>query len=221
MKEVRAPCDSIGVVALLAHGELIAIAREHHSTGRRIHNAHVDIERRANASRGEISEQVLSSGTASVGCDRLRCSAFAERKPCGARAIVIDGGVYRALKIVRRIGREVANPRVEVNDEASVVWLTELHEPEPIATENDLVVEMRCLRTPGCRALDQGRSAGTRRVWYRAGRQYYRSADCREGKCVAHVASRVGIERRGCAILRQRIGHDRRPTVIHPSPKRK
>jgi len=130
----------------------VAAALEHRSKRDCVDHAEVDVERRARRDRGEVSEQLLPSGTSVVGRDRLRNEALPERQPGGARAAAVEDGVRRTLEHVAVVRRQVAHPGVEPDDLVGVVRLAELDVTEALTAagipEDDLEVERRSLRPP-------------------------------------------------------------------------
>ncbi len=143
---------------LLADRKLVTITREYYRRADRIDHLEMNVECRARREGSEISKQVFSTGAPRISDDILGSRSFAKGQPARARAIVVDVGIDGPLQPVGSIGSEVAHPHIEINDPVGVVGLAKLHESEPAATQNDLIIEMRRFRSPGRRSLKRRRS---------------------------------------------------------------
>jgi hypothetical protein len=156
----RCGVEAAWTARLATHRELVAVRRQHGRRGTGDDDPHVDVEPGANRRRYNSKEAFL--GVPVFIChDILRDGSLAEREPRGAGADAVVR-VNRALELIMRVRGEAANRDVEVDAELIVVRLAELDLTLCTAAagrpQNELIVEVRRLRSPGLRREIRGRS---------------------------------------------------------------
>ena len=123
---------------------------------------HAEVDVGCRGRRGHGSPQLGATRPRIVGENRLRCRSLTHRQPIRACADAIPRAVDRALQAITRVRQQVPNPDVHIENVLRRIFLlAELDEPEPVAPQNGLQIEVRLCGIGrevkgGCAALADG-----------------------------------------------------------------